>query len=45
MNLSSHKIGSAISAMVIGTVFLAALQLKIDQGYSDFVVGGMARRK
>ncbi|ASX25620.1 hypothetical protein BA171_00025 [Candidatus Hamiltonella defensa (Bemisia tabaci)] len=43
MNLSSHKIGSAISALVIGSVFfLAALQLKIDQGYNDFVVGGVA---
>jgi hypothetical protein len=43
MNLSSHKIGSAISALVIGSVFfLAALQLKIDQGYSDFVVGSVA---
>ena len=41
--VSSDKIGSAISAFVIGAVFfLAALQLKIDQGYSDFVVGSVA---
>lgn len=43
MNLSGHKIGSAISALVIGSVFfLAVLKLKIEQGYSDFVVGSVA---
>ena len=43
MNVNSRKVGSAISALVIGSVFfIAALRLKIDQGYSDFVVGSVA---
>lgn len=43
MNLSSHKISLAISTLVIGSVFfLAVLKLKIDQGYSDFIVGSIA---
>ncbi|MFB1490736.1 MULTISPECIES: hypothetical protein [unclassified Thiocapsa] len=43
MNIISHKIGSVISALVIGSVFfLAALQLSINQGYSEFVVGSLA---
>jgi len=43
MNLYGLKIASAISALVIGSVFfLAALQLEMDQGYSDFIVGSIA---
>lgn len=43
MSRRSQNIGSAISATVIGSVFfLAALQIKVDQVYSDFIVGSLA---
>jgi hypothetical protein len=43
MNINSQKFGSGISALVIGGLFfLAALHLKVNQGYSDFIVGSLA---
>ena len=43
MSIISQKLGLAIPAFVTGSYcFLAALQIKIDQGYSDFIVGYLA---
>jgi len=43
MNINSQKFGSGISALVIGGLFfLATLHLKVNQGYSDFIVGSLA---